>query len=242
MPFKLLSKHDFTPKPATEAAESFGRKIAVPSDVFDRISAEAKSKAFRIAGVHKARLVQRARDIVKKAIEEGTPFPDVRRALTALFAKEDIPRPSLARLRLTFQQNAQQAYNDSRRELLDDPEITSAFPFRQYLTVGNGTAGVRGVRPEHAALHNLVFRWDDPFWDAHTPPWDYGCRCTFIALTPGQVKRRKLKVRNLGFVRKQIKVAGQRKRGIDANAAFVRGDLDLSSIDKEIRKAVEELL
>ncbi len=236
MPISLLTDDDFTPKPPAEAVAAFARKVAVPTRVFDELSTEAKQLAFRIAGVHKARLLQRARDVVKRAIRDGTPFAEVRRKLSAIFADEGVESPALSRLRLVFQQNSQQAYNDARRTVLDDPEVTAAFPYRMYLTVGNGTAGVRGVRPEHAALHRLVFKWDDPFWDAHTPPWEFGCRCTTVALTAGQVKRMGVRVRNLGYVRKRIKVKGQKRRGIAENPGFIRGKLNLDAIDAEIRE------
>lgn len=241
MPLNVITKDDFTPRTAEDAARHFGRKVALPSDAFERLTAEAKARAFRMAGVHKVRMVQRARDIVHNGIREGTPFPQIRRELLAVFDTEGIPRPALSRLRFMFQQNAQQAYNDARREALDDPDMAKAFPFRQYLTVGNGTAGVRGVRPEHAALHGKVFRWDDPFWDSHTPPWDWGCRCFFRSLTTGQAKRLGAKVIDLGYVRKRIRVAGQGRRGIKANAEFMRGTIDTSKVDAELRKVLEEI-
>lgn len=236
MTVSLLSADDFKPKAATEAEASFGRKVAVPSEVFDRLSTEARQQAFRIAGVHKARLLQRARNLVKRAIRDGTPFPTVRRQLQALFADEGVKSPALARLRLIFTQNSAQAYNDARREVLDDPEVTAAFPYRMYMTVGNGTPGFRGVRPTHAALHRKVFAWDDPFWDSHTPPWEFGCRCTTVALTAGQVKRMGIKVVNLGYVRRRVRVPGQKRRGIAANPDFMRGKLNLDAIDAEIRE------
>lgn len=242
MPLNVITKDDFTPRRAEDAARHFGRKVALPSDAFDRLTAEAKARAFRMAGVHKVRMVQRARDIVHKGIALGTPFPQIRRELLAVFDTEGIPRPALSRLRIMFQQNAQQAYHDARREALDDPDMAKAFPFRQYLTVGNGTAGVRGVRPEHAALHGKVFRWDDPFWNSHTPPWDWGCRCFFRSLTAGQAKRLGAKVIDLGFVRSRIRVAGQGRRGIKANADFMRGTIDTSRVDAELRRVLEELV
>ena len=119
MPLNALTKYDFTPKTLDEAGKAFGKKAALTSDLFERLSVEAKAHAFRIANVHKAGLIQRARDIVEKAIREGTPFPEVRRELLALFDTEGIPRPALARLRTMFQQNVQQAYNDARRETLE---------------------------------------------------------------------------------------------------------------------------
>ena len=242
MTLSLLTESDFQPRSADDAAAHFGRKVPLTSEVFDRLSREAKSRAFRIAGVHKANLIQLARDIVKRAIRDGTPYPEVRSKLLALFDTKGVPRPALPRLRLMFQQNAHQAYNDERRAALDDDNLSAAFGFRQYLSIGNGTAGVRNVRPSHAALHGLVFAWDDPFWNDHTPPWEFGCRCFFRPLTRKQVARMGVKVRNVGFVRKRIRVAGQKNRGIAASDNFARGGFDLSKIDAELRRALEEMI
>ena len=95
---------------------------------------------------------------------------------------------------------------------------------------------------EHAALHGLVFKWDDPFWDSHTPPWDYGCRCYVVPLTEAQVRRMGVRVRNVGYVRKRIRVPGQGRRGIGPNPRFVRGKFNLEAIDRELREAVEGMV
>jgi hypothetical protein len=42
----------------------------------------------------------------------------------------------------------------------------------RYRTVGDSK-----VRADHRKLDGLVFPPDDPFWDKHYPPSDYGCRC-----------------------------------------------------------------
>lgn len=241
MPVNLITEDDFTPRTFAEAAERFARKLPLPSFLFERLSAAARQRAFRIANVHKLHLVQQARDAIQKAIDKGTGWADVRRDLIAKFAASDEAPPPLFRLRQMFHQNIHQAYSDQRREVLDDPNITEAFPFRQYLTVGNGVPGVRGVRPEHAALHGLVFAWDDPFWDAHTPPWDWGCRCTFVALTENQVRSMGVRVRNLRYVRKSLPVPGISQKGIDAGN-YLPGNFDPASVDEELRQVARELV
>lgn len=242
MPLNAVTKRDFTPRTAAGAARAFGQKAALTSDAFEAMSNDAKQHAFRVAGVHKIRLVQRVRDIVHRAIRDGTGVDVVQRQLLAAFDTEGIAPPALDRLRFMFQQNAQQAYNDARRETLDEPETARMFPYRQYLTVGNGTPGVRGVRPTHAALHGLVFAWNDPFWNSHTPPWDFGCRCFFRPLTAGQAKRMGVKVRDEQYVRTQIRVPGQKGRGIAANPRFQRGAFDMKGVDTELRKVAEEMV
>lgn len=243
MTVSILAKTDFAPRSANDAARHFAKKAALTDDVFASLSAAAKRYAFRVAGVHKAHLIQDVRDKILAAIEKGTNWSQVQRELLAKFDTEGVPRPALHRLKMMFTTNAQQAYNDARRDVLDDAEISEAFPFRQYLTVGNGVAGVNNVRAEHAALHGKVFAWDDPFWDEHTPPWGFNCRCTFVALTAGQVKGLGVKVLDLDYVRTRIPVPGTNKRGIAAQPEFARGGtFDLSGIDAELRSALERMI
>jgi hypothetical protein len=40
--------------------------------------------------------------------------------------------------------------------------------------------GDEAVRASHAALNGLILPANDPFWQDHYPPWDYGCRCQII--------------------------------------------------------------
>ena len=42
------------------------------------------------------------------------------------------------------------------------------------------TAGDSEVRPEHAALDGLILPINDSFWNSHTPPLGFGCRCELI--------------------------------------------------------------
>lgn len=42
------------------------------------------------------------------------------------------------------------------------------------------TAGDNDVRAEHAALEGLILPINDPFWNSHTPPLGFGCRCEII--------------------------------------------------------------
>jgi len=233
MPVSVLTKSDFEPKPAEAAREAFATKAALTSAVFDRLSAEARQKAFRIAGVNNARLIQAVRNRIAKSIESGKLWPEVRQEIEKLFSAAGEKMPALGRLRQVFITNTQQAYNDARRELLK--QETGTFPFWQYLTVGNGIPGINGVRATHAALHGLIFRADDPFWNSHYPPWDFNCRCYIVALTEGQARGTGQELRTLGYVRRAL--------GIRPNAAFDRGgEPDLAGIDAELRQALEEML
>ena len=234
MPISALTEKDFRARTFDQAAKAFGRKVPLTTEQFAELAAAQKQRAFRIAEVNNARLIQAVRNRLETAIKSGRPFRDFRAELLKLFEAADVPAPAMHRLKLLFRQNTLQAYSDARRETLDKPHITAAFPFRQYLTVGNGTPGYRNVRRDHAVLHGLVFRWDDPFWKRYTPPWDYNCRCTFRAVRASEVKRKKLKVRGVSHVQRRLKVKPHADFGVD-----LAGEFDLSGLDAELRKAID---
>lgn len=249
MPTSLVTRDDFTPRRNTDAATHFAKKMPLPSDAFATLSQEHKARAFRILTVNKLRLVNRAVELFKRAIERGDDYAVIQRELLAYFDSEKIARPPLHRLQLAFRQNVLQAYSVQRTQTLRDPDVIEQFPYWQYLTVGNGEPNVNNVRPTHAALHGQVFRADDPFWDHYDPPWEYNCRCFKVALTPGQVQAMRVPVRDFEYVRTKIKVPGQKQRGIAPNPdfdfardAFDAAQFDLSRIEAELREAIEEVL
>lgn len=64
------------------------------------------------------------------------------------------------RLRNIFNTNVKTAYAAGRYErMMEDADVA---PYWRYVAVPKG-AGNKNPRVEHAALHNLVFRYDDPF-------------------------------------------------------------------------------
>ena len=52
---------------------------------------------------------------------------------------------------------------------------TDLYPNVKFMSVRDGR-----VRLEHRALDGTVRPYNDPFWDTHLPPLDWGCRCTVV--------------------------------------------------------------
>lgn len=46
------------------------------------------------------------------------------------------------------------------------------YPNLKIVTVNDGR-----VRPEHKVLDGVIKPYNDPFWNNHIPPFDWGCRC-----------------------------------------------------------------
>ncbi len=253
MPINVITERDFTPRTFEEAKAHFGKKVPMTHEEFDRLTLEQRAKAFRIATVHNARMVQDARNVIAKAIDAGQTFADCREVLLKRFAAADIPPPATYRLRQAFLQSAQKSYSDARWAVLTDPEIREAFPYLQYKTSGNGVPGINGVRPTHAALHDKVFMWDDPFWGKFRPPWEHNCHCKVRSMTPGQMIAggHTLWTYVGGMVvparRQPSAKAAQAKEEPFAlkpnpNYSIESGDLDLSALDPDLRAAVEDRL
>src|SRR5690606_26524762 len=54
-------------------------------------------------------------------------------------------------------------------------ENADLYPNLEYRTAGDDD-----VRDEHAKLNGIILPLNDPFWNAHTPPLGWGCRCELV--------------------------------------------------------------
>lgn len=203
---KDLTFKDFEPKDFGAARQAFQAKTPLPASVFGQLETEAKSAAFSIARVEAMKDIMAARKVIADAIDGKVTFREALLALQNKLAKGDFSRGTLNRLAGVIRQNVAQAQAIGRKAALTDASVIKTFPYLQYKTVGSGDLGGYGVRDSHARLHGQVFRWDDPFWEAHTPPWDYGYRCYVVPLRQEDVDKLGLKVQSLGLVRKQLDV------------------------------------
>lgn len=251
MPVSAITKDDFRPKSHAAAARVIRKKTALTSEQFEELSKENKARAVRIARVEKLRLIQQFRDYIHSGVKDGRAWRDILNEIEEAFKGEGIPAPSWSRIRIAYRQNTLHAYNVARERTLNEPEMTVIFPYRQYLTVGNGRAGVNNVRPRHAHLHGKVFAWNDAFWRHFTPPWEWGCRCFFVALTAGMVKRRTIWTYKSGRI---VPAAGPRRKASKPIAmkphpdfdfprdSFDARQFDVKGLDRELQKVAKRLV
>lgn len=79
---------------------------------------------------------------------------------------------STRRLDLILQQNARMGWAVGRKRVGMHPAVRKRWPNWRYIARRD-----KRTRSTHAALDGLVLGKDDPFWDTHTPPWEFRCRC-----------------------------------------------------------------
>ncbi|MEA1063934.1 phage minor head protein [Erwinia sp. HR93] len=164
---------------------------------------EAHARAFTVAKAARLDVLNTIRDEVDRAIHDGITQREFTRTLAPRLQKlgwwgkqivvdgdgnaKEIQLGSPRRLATIYNVNTRTAYNAGRyAQMMNTAE---EFPFWQYVAIMDSR-----TRPEHAKLHLMVFRYDDPFWKTHYPPNGWSCRCRVRALSAARMKALGLKV------------------------------------------------
>lgn len=191
---KLLFKLE--PEEAVSYLEKKGLKVT--SD-WREMSEEAHAKAFTISKMTDIELLNESKKVLETGIKEGWSGAKLERELTKKYKEsgwwgktvdkdgKEVQLGSAYRVRTIVRQNVQSAYNASRYiKQLQDVDFA---PYFRYKAVMDDR-----TRPEHRALHNKIFRYDDPVWSTIYPPNGWGCRCHVESLTEEDIKSGGLKV------------------------------------------------
>lgn len=137
---------------------------------------ELRARAFTITGIEAANTLQRARDTIAE-LPAGKPWAEVKGDLLAqispYFGEEG---EAERRADLLIRTHGFQAFNASNYRVAQEDADTTHL---QYLATEDSH-----VRASHLALNGVILPKDDPFWQTHTPPWEWGCRCRIRAINP----------------------------------------------------------
>lgn len=164
-----------------EAAKRIAKSRILSREQFDDLAAEAKRRAFTVAGIDSDSTLEKIRDTLSENVAQGTSLRRFEREIRQSISTSAIGSGHLENV---YRTNVQQAFHDGHDALANDPVVSDVFPYQEYLAIHDGR-----VRPDHLALESLgldgtgVYRRDDPFWNVFTPPWDYQCRCGVNLLT-----------------------------------------------------------
>ncbi len=99
---------------------------------------------------------------------------------------EKVQLGSMYRLKTIYAVNMQTSYMTGRYKTQMDN--TDNRPYWEYVAVLDSK-----TRPEHAQLHGLVYRYDDPFWASFYPPNGWRCRCRVNALSNYNLQKKNIK-------------------------------------------------
>lgn len=161
--------------PNVEAAAFIRGKTAVAREVFDKMLPELKARCFTVAGLESANTIRLVRDRLAE-LPEGGDWESIKKDIVAELSPYLSDEVAEKRADMLIRIHGFQAYQATQWTL--DQRTKDTHPYYLYRTAQDDA-----VRDSHSALDGIILPMDDPFWDTHYPPWDWGCRCEVIAIS-----------------------------------------------------------
>lgn len=215
MPEKISLKSAFNlpPEKAVEYFESKGYKITFDWRDMQR---EAHTKAFTVAGVTKADVLEDLRNALLESEKQGLSYGQFKSLIIPAlqkkgwYGKREVSRPDGSvkevdlslphRLRTIFNTNMRTSMMAGRYRQMKD--TASRRPYWRYVAVMDGR-----TREAHRLLNGKIFRHDDPFWDSHFPPNGWGCRCRVVSISKEEFREKNYGLSNGEILKKAVPVA-----------------------------------
>lgn len=165
------------PVPHEEAARIVAEKVPLLREAFERLLPELRARAFAISLIEDANVLQAVRDAIAD-LPRGADWRSVKAEVIEKISPWFNEKAAQARSELLMRLHAFQAYAAAQYEALQSPEARAAFPYLQYVAVGD-----EATRDSHRALDGLILPREHPFWEDHYPPWEYNCRCMVVPVS-----------------------------------------------------------
>jgi SPP1 gp7 family putative phage head morphogenesis protein len=165
-----------------ETLRAMRRRGVLLPDVYysGKVSGLARSLSFSVAGVSSLEQLQAVKDSLDRTLKLGEGFEDWRKRVLRGEVPLSLPRH---RLETIFRTNIQGAYSRGHGEQVKRHAKT--HPYLMYSAVNDSR-----TRPAHRAWDKTILPIGHPWWATHRPINGYNCRCTVIALTEREAKRR----------------------------------------------------
>lgn len=182
-----------------QAVEFFRRKGLQDAFAWQDMLHEEHDHAFTVAKMMDLDLLSDVKGYVDKAISEGWTRqrfidelkPELMRR--GWWGKKEMLDPltgetrevqlgSVRRLRTIYDVNLRTAYAAGKWDRIR--QNAAIAPYVMYTAVLDAR-----TRPAHRAWNHIILRWDDPWWQTHTPPNGWNCRCSVIQMDKRDLAR-----------------------------------------------------
>lgn len=216
------------------AVDFLKRRRSVTKDEWMAMADEERAKSFMVSGYEKVQVIQRFKEKLVEAVEQGKTGAQFLEEMNGFLADAGYELMNPWKSDVIFRTNVQTAYNAGHYQSMTQPETLRLLPYWQYKTAYDDK-----VRPDHALMHNRVWRADDPVWDIWYPPNGFRCRCTVVAKSRAQVEREGLVVetrppRGVDITTGEIGGLLKPDKGFSTNPAKHVYKPDLSNIDRTL--------
>src|SRR5437868_5284856 len=216
---------------AIRAAER--RKVELPDAFYGELQGDARASAFTVSGLAGLAQIEAALDQLNTGLAKGMSFADWK-----AFAADQDWNLAPARLETILRTHAQTAYNAGAWERFD--RTKDGRGWLMYSAINDSR-----TRPSHLAMDGIIRPIDDSFWDSHSPPCGFNCRCGLISLNDEQALDRGGRTADIPIEARADPGWGSRpKLGARALEALIRRkQLDLPApLQDEVRAWHEALL
>jgi uncharacterized protein with gpF-like domain len=172
--------------PFDEAIDYFKKKNIVSSDFFALMSDAMKQRAFTVAGLAREDMLADIHGAILDALEKGTTLEIFKKNFGNIMSRAgwDFTEGRAWRVAIIFDTNLSCAYAAGRWKQQTDPDVLKVRPYLRYLESSSVEP-----RDEHLAWVNTVLPADDPWWDTHYPPNDWGCKCGVESVSEGELEK-----------------------------------------------------
>ncbi len=152
-------------------------KPAVTRATFDKLLPELRNRAFTITGIEEFDTLAKVRESIASIAvggDSGMTWDQAKAEITSHL--DSLDAGAERRAELLLRTHGFQAFQAANWDAAQADEDTTHL---QYLATEDAK-----VRDSHLALNGLILPKNDPFWDTHLPPWEWGCRCRIRPVNP----------------------------------------------------------
>ena len=173
-----------------EAVEFMKEKLSLPPEEFYSLDAKARFRAFTVAKLTGLDAIERVKEKLAKAIEEGKTLREWIEELgeDGILRAVGFHQSNPWYLKTVFRTNISTAYNAGR--FMQFARSKDRIKLLEYVAIDDNR-----TTPLCRRLDGTKLPPDDPFWATYTPPNHFNCRSTVRAIFKGSSEAKKARVR-----------------------------------------------
>ncbi|WP_420229049.1 phage minor head protein [Psychrobacter sp. ER1] len=159
-------------------AYALNRNVVLPDEYYDRMTPIQRQQAVSIAGLGQTEQIKHVMGLVNDQLDSGGTFADFQKAVKDGDIDINLPKHRLDNI---FRTNIQGAYGRGRWYQQQQNKDERPYLMRDGINDSR-------QRPAHKILDGIIRPIDDPFWQTHTAPDAFRCRCIMRSLTKEQAQ------------------------------------------------------
>ena len=174
------AEQGFSNDPLGQASETFFAKDVVDADTFAAMQKSAQRQAFTVANQASRQMLKDTQRELARQVAVGSDLRTFKKFVDARLVSAGWTPVNPSHVETIFRTNVMGAYNQGRARQASQPIVLELFPLWQIVTVNDGPPRQRAT---HQAVHGVVLRADDSFWQTAYPPFGFNCRCRVRSVT-----------------------------------------------------------